>query len=103
MKLYDGAVLLIIGSVLIGPIAPRSTFEPVKCDRPSEMVSGKQCHYDTFRSYETTAQTCARAIKKIGAIKRIPNSSRPWDEDMDGWHKSGRRVLCFPAPTGLKR
>ena len=114
MKLYEaGAVLLIIGSAVVGPIeAQFIKGEPTKCSRPPEMLPGKQCHYGNSTRRETTGETCARAIKEIGA--RLWHPSDGLDAVLnpaaggpvllrETYHLKRREVLCIPAPTGLRR
>ena len=47
--------------------------------------------------FETTAETCARAMREIGASNETTMlGHKPW-------YVEGQRVLCIPAPTGLIR
>ena len=78
MKLMEAsAVFLIIGGVLLGPIEAKCTTGGV--------FGAAQC-----RGWEPTAQTCARAMREIGANRK---------HRIEG----GQRVLCIPAPSGLMR
>ena len=107
MKLHEAsAVFLIIGGVLLGPIEGKETWGSTglcSCDlgdRPGplcpikEELDGSQCHVQR----ETTAETCARAMREVGAEKTwnswfitVPDSPR------------SIRVLCIPAPSGLAK
>ncbi len=124
MKLYEsGAVLLIIGAVVIGPIDdqcaetklpngwkcdlewPRSYENKIGCQWNG--VTGDKQDIQNYAAYcvrrETIAETCARAMREIGATERSPDSGRPWEPNLDGFILGDQRVLCIPAPTGLRR
>ena len=80
MILHEAAsVFLIIGSVLLGQIEVRQR-TPQPCD-----PTVSPCF-----TYETSAETCARAMREIGANRK---------HRIEG----GQRVLCIPSPSGLIR
>lgn len=114
MKLLDGAVLLIIGAAVIGPIAANwvGEMQPPEGDREcyfapfvgvysfdgaGNLRSARMADYADDLNFprcietkkETTAETCERALEEIGAV---PLSD--WDEDAyGGWP----RISYFPG------
>ncbi len=119
MKLFEaGAVLLIIGSAVIGPI---ESHEPMYRDciemnfmalraKPPQPVA--PCE----RFKETIAQNCARAMKEIGArrdtvLTRTASGDRAWLPQGEWVLPRNaiyppasfpyRNIVCIPAPTGL--
>lgn len=95
MKIHEAAaVYLIIGSVMMGPIERLYTI------RSAEDGLGQM-------KYETTAETCARAIREIGAVPFNPLRGQPNRRSYQLRHftPSGKpwniNVLCIPAPSGL--
>ncbi len=97
IRLYEaGAVLLIIGAVILGPIDGRGLV-PL----PDRKCTDGAVHMEPpcYRM-ETTAETCVRAMKEMGA--RRTNFRVIDDPDAD-WAIKGQPVLCIPAPTGLRR
>jgi len=91
------AVLLIIGSAVVGPIEVRqvplfdilSGTEITNC---TDVKTKKQC-----TTAEPIAETCTRAMKEIGAKEPGPKSPTGW-ATLDGV-----RIQCIPAPSGLTR
>ncbi|KKM15765.1 hypothetical protein LCGC14_1692700 [marine sediment metagenome] len=117
MKLREaGAVLLIIGAAVVGPIESK----PSRClamNPPWAEVSCIDGEPRQILLAETTAETCARAMKEINAwaMKIKPDGSahsatpapKYWGYTTDFiWAIGGMerpvRVLCIPAPSGLK-
>lgn len=77
MRIYDGAVLLIIGSAIIGPILPRESGTGIpngadgcmECGSPGEPSCpplGQYTYPACESRHETTAETCERAMKEAG-------------------------------------
>lgn len=107
MKIYEtSAVFLVIGSVLLGPIAGKyTTADKGACGTVShESVIYTDC---LPREYEPTAKTCERALLEIGAKKQSVEvigtgvvSGRP--DYVKRWFVDGVQVLCVPAPTRLR-
>lgn len=126
MTLHEAsAVFLIIGGVLLGPIerqnyaTGRSYYSEcvreysqgrgvlsLTNEQHDECVVAEEENPSTLKIHlETTAETCERVMREIGADKRWTRTMRPWAEDVDGYELSigGPRVLCIPAPSGLRR
>lgn len=114
MKLLDGgAVLLIIGAAVIGPI--QSKVMPVRENTPyttcgflyGQMTVDErldQCKPLPLK-YETIAETCERAMQEIGATKEWPypnNPRQPKPPTKGAWYLKDTRVFCIPAPSGLR-
>ena len=99
MKLYEaGAVLLIIAGAMIGPIVPQHPLSlNAACGEAEGRDAWRKCLSKYRRTYETTAETCARAMKEIGAeYIKFPDAPGTWVVGKN-------EVLCIPAPTGLRR
>ena len=125
MKLHEAsAVFLIIGSVLLGPIEGIATTDEkavetcVKSITAGGFNRAVHCREVTPLIPETTAETCDRAMREIGATESTTlgrNSSGERVRVPSGyWYGGskypgamaefgGQRVLCIPAPTGLKQ
>ena len=134
MKLFEGAVLLIIGSAVIGPIeankivvvdsvrerraavcydkAVASGFntngyysvwakDKKEADRLTRQFWVTRCTNLYGTQPETTAQTCTRAMKEIGAFlhRNTPHAVYP---NLAGWILDGEVIRCIPAPSGLR-
>lgn len=123
MKLYEGAVFLIIGAAVLGPVKPAVQWVPreVAAEMVNYCEQFKRDHAGALfygnggalegcrpwgREYETTAETCARAMREIGAIREtVPLMTASPGTVLE----TGRMVvnktpvLCIPSPTGLKR
>ncbi len=121
MKLMEaGAVFLIIGGVLLGPIERRTiqgwgwdkTLACLgeKSDDPLGRL-GQRKELCREKSLEPIAKTCEQAMREIGAFLAppgVPPGFRPEDESKtspgDEWRLiGGEKVLCIPAPSGLVR
>lgn len=100
------AVYLIIAGALLGPIqAQKTAQEPVDC---THSKSGMIC--TTKAVYEETTETCARALREIGAEQgqwiypdNITTRGAPLfvSGSGPGWFLERNRVLCIPAPSGI--
>ena len=122
MKLREGAVLLIIGAATVGPVEPSvilpTDINPrqVAIDRNVAYKKGVKCiHVDYSKlnaadpgtavrmpvdcSLETTAETCARAMREVG----VGDTDMWTTQVVMGGFIGKIRVLCIPAPTGLVR
>ncbi len=118
MKLYEaGAVLLIIGSAVVGPIGgqritPLSQIAVEQAclrdlvSHPEKGAYGPTC-MGPPGILETTAETCARAMKEIGASPSVTTEDGPHAWEIRKINRKGKpfmvSVLCIPAPTGLRR
>ena len=135
MNLHEAAaVYLIIGSVLLGPIIARMATFPAENQRQyQECMSANHAGW-TEKSWaeadekckkhlvgavvrrETTAETCARAMREVGATKWPPTNDSDFGGTLRpspaGWYLGktaspeqhlGLQVFCIPAPTGLVR
>ena len=101
------AVLLIIGSAVVGPIEVRqvplfdilSGTEITNC---TNIKTKKQC-----TTAEPIAETCARAMKEIGVIIfPLPGPGIFSDENYLMYQTEDNRLVklpvrCIPAPSGL--
>jgi hypothetical protein len=93
------AVLLIIGSAVVGPIQGQDcwTAPGYQSDERGRLHQGvRVCEGPML----TLAEVCERAMKEIGAheaFKALPSRMENWALD------DGQRVTCIPAPSGLKR
>jgi len=79
--------------VLLGPIKAKCAVGGLFGDAPC-------------RGWEITAETCARAMREVGAQKVVPWNNRAWDEEIDGYFlgpPNGKTlpVFCIPAPSGF--
>lgn len=111
MKLLEAfSVLLIIGSAVVGPIENswvEDSAAPYRVGIPRPDL-GKNSHMGGHYRLESTAETCARAMKEIGAVYVPPYSGRTV-EQKEGWFIGGKKVdganavLCIPAPSGLRK
>ena len=132
MKLFEvGAVLLIIGSAVVGPIDAQdiSFYNNGFCDdktcaistdaanacaqfsepgiREGSATDWQTCISKEMATYETTAETCARAMKEIGAVA---TAFRYQGVARKKWvlpyflsrTPDYTRVRCIPAPSGMK-
>lgn len=110
------AVLLIIGSAVVGPIEAQPITDQVKmavydaCIKrlgPSGDVAENnrrsyRCSDEAEKPvhYESLPELCERAMREAGGV--------PWPGDAEGkvYVLSGRQgtlVRCIPVPTGYKR
>ena len=111
MKLREaGAVLLIIGAAVVGPVERQLIPLDGGIDIP-KVINDNILH----RPRETTAETCARAMNEVGVEKL--SAWKDQSQDPLGWPRVGYipgyaakemsfhgwRVLCIPAPSGLQR
>lgn len=117
----SNVVYLIVAGVLLGPIEAQevgSRMPPgeTQCIMPSHYVSGGvQC---LPPKYESTAETCERAMKEIGAGPKPVYEYLPRPQTnmltLDGslimqgrklsdWSIAETPVLCIPAPTGMTK
>ena len=130
MTLHEAAaVYLIIGGVLLGPIErpllpgliEQARTECKDAEHWALCLSMKEHELKAWWPRETTAETCERAMREIGAehvtdyTKNDPRGARLLsgqssddlsehiDSAKSGWFVEGQRVLCIPAPSGLKR
>ena len=122
MRLHEAsAVFLIIGGVLLGPIEARLQQQCLPESAGGPKHSGGYYNMENCLDRETTAETCARAMREIGAqhvtdyTKNDPGGARLLagqssddlgehiDPAKSGWFLGGQPVLCLPAPTGLVR
>ncbi|KKK96185.1 hypothetical protein LCGC14_2665260 [marine sediment metagenome] len=106
MKLHEAsAVFLIIAGVLLGTIESQEV--------GTRIPAGKEFCQEGFDclppEYEPTAETCARALRDIGATEdRIlisRDGEKNWVHNGQGRIIGSRRdtpVLCIPAPSGLR-
>ena len=116
MKLMEAsAVFLIIGGVLLGLIEVRDVYTgTTACGVVVEEGVRK---YNCLPSkHETTGETCERAMREIGA-ETLPvlntlilghgrgghHEGGPYHKSTLKWFIDGTKVLCFPAPSGLRR
>ena len=117
MKLMEaGTVFLIIGGVLLGPIEGMligGSLDSIHADcivMTEDQVVDPKCR----PVFEPTGETCARAMREIGAFlapPSLPPGFRMEDEKDekavrpgDKWRLiGGEKVLCIPAPSGLVR
>lgn len=65
----SGAVLLIIGAAVIGPVDPQLTKICRSAMDGGPLVEGLLPLLQNCWEYEETAQTCARAMTEVGATK----------------------------------
>ena len=128
MTLHEAAaVYLIIGAVMMGPIEGQdlSNINAVHdCVRAhgiepgTPMVAAPESCPRITVARETTAETCARAMREIGATKQTPidffgretpdekKALRNWkagDPYVFRWYLAGQRIYCISAPSGLVR
>ena len=111
----SNAVFLIVAGVLLGPIEYGQTcvkyMQGGGCFRSinePESVCRPGC--EEALPAPTFAETCERAMREIGAtMQNLPvetthglGGSRSTRYD-NVWAINGARVLCIPAPSGLKR
>lgn len=118
MKFMEGAsIFLIIGGVLLGPIMKHPTEKTpeqgsgvVEKYRACLKAAGepigiigkhnRHCLSLYWGPYETTAETCARAMREIGAT--LDTVFTMSDMQYPSGHLHEQPVLCIPAPSGLK-
>ncbi len=120
MKVMEaGAVFLLIGGILLGPIEPihkpgwgwTDTLECIWDRFMAPKGSAKRGQLCGELSLEPIARTCERAMREIGAFlapSDLPPGFRMEDEttvrSTDEWRLiGGEKVLCIPAPSGLVR
>lgn len=125
MKLFDGAVLLIIGAAIVGPIESRMVYnipegdclayhQPAEKDRTAETLAHAKwvCERDRSR-VETPAETCERAMREIGVdttaegrpLYGVVTKDGRFIYSVGSWPASGSAqwdVRCIPAPFGLR-
>lgn len=108
------AVYLIIAGALLGPIEPSEKLGSVDCNHRSVTGSGQVITRPGPErpacEIETTAETCERAMKEIGAvpINRLLSTGEPPPREYrmvptDRYEFGGKEVLCIPAPSGLRK
>lgn len=108
MTLHEAAsVFLIIGGVLLGPIEGRQIENAEKAAKWAACMKEKnpgpfpqvmdtavrECGINTIME-ETTAETCERAMREVGAY-RLPGQPSAWHGP------DGVRAYCIPTPSGL--
>ena len=109
MRLCESAaVLLIIGSAVVGPVASKCDKEWVRqCVDKRPAVGSAICGHPGYCKDETPAETCARAMKEIGvdADKSATAQHAPVERFLMsyGTLPGVGPVHCIPAPSGLKR
>jgi len=121
------SVYLIIAGALLGPIEARLFDDYAVYVQCAEEKSGGKGMYvtqqvhaacramaDLTKRIENSAETCERAMKEIGAVRgqfiSIANSLgqysaprfSPWG-NANAWAIGHERVLCIPAPSGLRK
>ncbi len=119
MKVVDaGAVVLIIGGVMVGPIESMTApgwdwTDTLECmwNRATKKGLIERSPPCWLQSLEPIAKTCERAMREIGAFPAPPevppgfrmedeSKASPWGD----WRlMGGEKVLCIPAPSGLVR
>lgn len=91
------SVLLIVGSVLVGPVEARPTGNTIVTDPPKT-------------EYESVKQLCERAMKEIGATQVWAQHPGQrffyWRMDKlgdDGVRRLSEEVRCIPTPKGYRK
>lgn len=104
------SVYLIVAGVLLGPIHSQVLhpgYAECRAERPiplGQMIPDNDpCLkiYNERSHFESTAETCERAMREIGATKTFDG----WRvrEFPEQWGIDGQPVLCIPAPSGLRK
>ena len=111
MTLHEAsAVFLIIGGVLLGPIEGKylSNIDVVHdCVRAhgiepgTPMVAAPESCPRITVARETTAETCARAMREVGARPYEGMKGAGWIPQTFADGSDGIQVRCIPAPSGL--
>lgn len=110
MKLYDGAVIIMLGGTVLGVVdCAVGFYERVeKCIPPALLDAN--CTEFVVEYSETPAETCTRVMEEMGAEQggsdylREVYQADPGVTFRPGHYYLGtKEVICIPAPTGLKR
>ena len=100
MTLHEAtSVFLIIGSVLLGPIRAHEVIGSRVPMGQDGCVIGVDCWEPMFVG---TAETCARALREIGAVQTARKTILGWEHGGD-WYVNNKPVFCIPSPSRMKQ